>query len=385
MAGVTGLIGKLGEFLPERETFSSYVERMEMFFVANGIVEKPGEGHDDNNETVRDRKRAIFLTEIGPEVYSTLKNLLSPSKPKDKSLDEIVRALETHYNPAPLEIAESFHFGTRNQREGESISDYIVALKKLSLHCNYGDFLNRALRDRFVCGLIDERIQNKLLNTVDLTFTRACQIATAMEMAERKTREFRPASSNVRGNPDKDSGTVSKLETSRVNNSKTNEQIVCYRCGGNHAPHTCKFKTSKCYKCEKIGHIASVCRSRANTNGKHVKSHIHEKSKPKGKVQNCTGNSDDENNAGLYSLYSMNTGKPTREKGYTVEVCVNKVPCLMQIDTAADFSIMSKNVYNEKFRHVPLSPSRKELKTYTGKMLDIVGEMSCNVDTRVKR
>ena len=123
-----------GEFNAERENYQSYVERMEMFFTANNIVETAGEENEAENQLVRGRKRAIFLTEIGPEVYSTLSNLLAPAKPKDTSLTNMVQALEKHFNPAPLEIAESFHFGIRSQQPNESISEYIVALKKLHVH-----------------------------------------------------------------------------------------------------------------------------------------------------------------------------------------------------------------------------------------------------------
>ena len=66
MAGI-GLFGRVGEFSPERETFRSYVERMEMFFMANNIMEETGEGKEKANLAVANRKRAIFLTEIGPD------------------------------------------------------------------------------------------------------------------------------------------------------------------------------------------------------------------------------------------------------------------------------------------------------------------------------
>ncbi|XP_068697605.1 uncharacterized protein [Montipora foliosa] len=164
---------------------------MEMFFTANNIVETTGEGSTQANRVVAERKRAIFLTEVGAEVYSTVSNLLAPVKPKDTPFTEIVSTLEKHYNPKPLEIAQSFHFSTRNQKLGESIGDYVLALKKLAIHCNYGEFLDRALGDRLVCGLSNPKIQNKLLNTEDLTFEKACRIAKAMEMAERNTEEFR--------------------------------------------------------------------------------------------------------------------------------------------------------------------------------------------------
>ena len=149
MAG-RALLGKVREFSPERETFSAYVERIEMFFTANGIIEAAGQDHEVTNELVKDRQRAIFLTEVEPEVYSTISNLVVPKKLKEIPLTELIKFLEKHYNPHPLEIAESFHFGTRNQKQGESMNDFIVALKKLPICCNYGQFLDRALRDRFV-------------------------------------------------------------------------------------------------------------------------------------------------------------------------------------------------------------------------------------------
>lgn len=81
-----------------------------MFFMANNIVEEQGEGNEEANLAVRKRKGAIFPTEIGPVAYSTLSNLLAPAKPRDTPFAAIVEALDRHYNPAPLEIAESFHF-----------------------------------------------------------------------------------------------------------------------------------------------------------------------------------------------------------------------------------------------------------------------------------
>ena len=87
---MSGLFGRVGKFDVARETFSAYVERMEMFFTANNIVETTGEGSAAANQVVANRKRAIFLTEVGLEVYSTLSNLLAPAKPKDTQFTDIV-------------------------------------------------------------------------------------------------------------------------------------------------------------------------------------------------------------------------------------------------------------------------------------------------------
>jgi len=51
----------------------------------------------------------------------------------------------------------------------------------------------------------------------------------------------------------------------------------------------------------------------------------------------------------------------------------------MEVDTAADYSIMSKNKYTQKFSNFPLHPSNVELKTYTGETLTVCGEVQCNI------
>ena len=150
-------IGRIGEYDSTKETFTAYCERTELFFLANDIS-VDGKG-DAEKKKIQERKKAIFLTEVGPEIYSVLCSMISPQKPKDKTFEEISSVLKKHFDPAPLEIAESYRFGTRNRGKEESISEYIVALKKLAIHCNFADFLDRALRDRFVIGLGDEKIQ----------------------------------------------------------------------------------------------------------------------------------------------------------------------------------------------------------------------------------
>ena len=66
-----------------------------------------------------------------------------------------------------------------------------MALKELSTHCNFGTFLNKVLRDRLVCGLAKEATQKKLLMEAELMFKKACEIARAMEMADKNASELK--------------------------------------------------------------------------------------------------------------------------------------------------------------------------------------------------
>ena len=45
----------------------------------------------------------------------------------------------------------------------------MTELRQLARMCNFGQYLETALRDQFVCGLRDEKCQRELLSIQDLT------------------------------------------------------------------------------------------------------------------------------------------------------------------------------------------------------------------------
>ena len=51
--------------------------------------------------------------------------------------------------------------------------------------------IEEALRDRFVCGLRNKQTQKRLLAEKALTWTRAVEIALAMEVVDKQANNFR--------------------------------------------------------------------------------------------------------------------------------------------------------------------------------------------------
>ena len=145
------IFGQLSSFHVEEETIITYLERTEIFFQANEITEDK-------------RKVPLFLNAIGPKTYSLLRDLLSPTALTDKTFAELKTALKGHFEPKPIVIAERYQFHQKSQRPGESVANYIAELCKLALHCEFGEFLNDALRDRLVCGLQNAAAQKQLLS-----------------------------------------------------------------------------------------------------------------------------------------------------------------------------------------------------------------------------
>ena len=225
-------IGHIAPFVSEEEKIGTYLERIQLFFVANAVED--------------DKKVAVLLTVIGSKTYSLLADLAAPDAPSTKTFAELSELLTNHFQPKKMVVAERFRFHRRFQLENESVMEFTAGLRTLSRDCNFGDFLNDALRDQFVCGLRSEALQSKLLAEDGLTLQRALEIAKAQEAARRDAHKFQDTHTD---NPPT-IGFIRRKEDP-PSNSPTR---LCYRCGkGNHSSSMCRFKDAKCHECGKKG------------------------------------------------------------------------------------------------------------------------------------
>ena len=67
---------------------------------------------------------------------------------------------------------------------------FVVELKKLSEHCEFGDSLDNMLRDRLVYGLQDVKVQRRLLAEGKLTFTKAFELAQVAELTDKNVADL---------------------------------------------------------------------------------------------------------------------------------------------------------------------------------------------------
>ena len=94
----------------------------------------------------------------------------SPKKLTEVDFSDIIRTLISHYKPNKNAIVERFKFNTGHKKSGQSVTAYIDELKELSRFCDFGNsegeltpqlVLEEKIRDRFVCGLWESRIQRR--------------------------------------------------------------------------------------------------------------------------------------------------------------------------------------------------------------------------------
>ena len=110
--------------------------------------------------------------------------MLAPVSLSTRTVEELFEILKEHLKPQLIVIAERYKFYCRDQKENETISDYITVLWQLTLNCNFREFLDEALQDRFVCGLINGSIHRQLLAERTLTLKIAIDLAKTLESAE---------------------------------------------------------------------------------------------------------------------------------------------------------------------------------------------------------
>ena len=334
-------VSNVGEFQPDNESISAYLERVSLFFEVNGIE--------------AGKQVAWLLNMIGAKNYSLVRTLVAPEEPKSKTWEQLTAVLKQHYEPKRLVIARRFYFHRRDQDTNESIAEYVAELRKLAAPCEFGDYLNEALRDRFVCGLRRESTQKRLLSEVDLSLSNAVSIAQSMEAAESEAHTLRSE----------------KMAVHKLESEKSSRTIVtlppkkaCHRCGkNNHLADNCFYKEAICNKCKKKGHLAKVCRSANPHSGQQSQE------KPVRRTQWVERSPTPDDELPLYCLGSHSS------KPIIVEVELNGTLVSMEVDTGAAVSLMSQAVQERLFPQATLQATTTNLRTYTGEAMKVIGKL----------
>ena len=326
--------GSVGPFDSSSEDWSSYAERLQQYFKANDVADE-------------DKKRAILLSNSGPQTYQLVKNPLAPAKPTKNTFTDIVAVLKEHWQPKPSEIVQQYNLCSRLQKEGQSIADYVAdLLYRLLEHCGFKEnTFDDMLCDRLVCGVKDTCIQKKLLTESDLTFKKTYRMVQAVEAAEWQLTELQD--NDEAGHP-----------VHLVQDKKSTDltQGNCYQCGGSRQLRVL-FQGSIMYRvCGKTGHIARACwtkndkpqktGSQGKPTQKPARTHCIKKDSSDEKTS-----TDEEYSSPLYSISDSQWSKPL-----VVTPRLNGTELKMEIDTRASLSLISEETYHKVWEANSASP-----------------------------
>lgn len=226
----TRLTGALGPIVQEKMQWTSYAERMEEYLLANN-------GDDD--------WKKVAVSIVDESTYELLRDLCSPAKPNTKSFEDLVTLLRNHLQPKPTVIAERYKFHQRNQLSGETVTAYIAELRKLAKTCDYAEFLEQALRDKFVSELASEDIKKELLKQKELTgMWNSRKYGSSSQSLLFDGRNQRQLCASIKR----------ERKQRKVKAPSRSDKQECHWCGKKgHEPSQCRFIQTICHNCQGRG------------------------------------------------------------------------------------------------------------------------------------
>ncbi len=351
------MVGSISEFVPGKEDWESYQKRLEIWMKANRY------GAED--------RATVFLATVGPIAFELLISLFTPIDIADVAYEDMTNELKRYYKPVRNVIWERQQLTERKQRSDEPIQEYILELKRMSRYCNFGHTLEERLRDCLVQGVRNETVQRRLFTEKELSWRKACDIAVAMEVANRDIRCFNQSSASQT----QTNGRVNRIKQHAKQKPNSKEGKPCYRCNlTNHTADNCFYKSKTCNKCKKVGHIARACKSTGATpQGKQ-----HWKSKGKAHyVDQDNYEQNEEEAEGMYAIYSMDSKKMS--EGIKVPLIIEGTETNFFLDTAASHSVIGEDMYRKFFDQVQVVPTKVKLLDYSDNVIPLLGEAKFTV------
>ena len=352
-------------------------------------------------EAMAPRKAALLRASLGTEgfrIYSSLAT--DPREPYDNA----VGRLAAHFGQPASAIFNRAQFTRRQQRPGESVTQYVAALREMAARCEFSaDQLDERVRDQFVAWSCSDRIRERLLQE---PATRKLEDFVRLALTVERAMSEAPALSPSVQPPPAAVGLVGGHQRSVSPAS----QSGCWNCG--RQGHTsrsadCPARGQSCRNCCRVGHFASRCRSRAAVAATSANSRAPERShsrvpgragrsqsrrrrsRPQQANQIVDSDVAAEPDDVINSLFintvhvgAVQLSKPGAFKHIVVRL--SGVPIDFVLDLGAKVSIVNGAQYEASLKRVAkLRPATQTLRTYSGQPIACLGCIEASVSLGV--
>ncbi|CAF4914950.1 unnamed protein product [Pieris macdunnoughi] len=291
-------------------------KQFEAFLIASGVSKE--------SEEIQVSLLVNLIGLSGYEIFSTFTYLKDES---EHNLKCLLTKFDAHFGTKPNITMSRFKFFSRNQEQGETIDQFVTALRLLSQNCVFGDLTDSLIKDRIVCGIASNTVRDRLLRTDDLSLAKAVQQDGARGRGSWRGRRWA---------------------------TPRDACASCgyYRCAGG---DKCPAHSASCFVCDKKGHFAKMCVHRGQ------------------KVMNLSV--EDDSSDELFYVNTLEDNKDHNNKEwFEIFVCNGKnISC--KLDTGSLLNVLPKSLYLQLgYSLSNLRPFHKRVHSFTGNNIAIVGE-----------
>lgn len=365
-----------------------------IFMSAAGLDNKPEK-----------RKTSTLLNVIGPRGRAVYDTFEYDENESCEDLATVLEKFEKHCIPRQNELIERQKFYDRTMGKGESVVQYVSALRKLAEHCGFGDAEDGIIRDQVVRMITDSKLKTKLYEAEGLNLGKLIAISTAHEestkmndssshsidMVRQNGRPWRQNASRgrvpqrqsrrddpQRGEPRRDDlrrdesrrDDRRRDEPRRQQDSRPSDvrgKPPCGRCGYlRHFNGRCPAWGKRCTKCNRMNHFAVVCRSNRNN-----------------RVHEVTTQEDDPTEY-LFVDSIQNKVETQNDWLLDLKLGVRGVKKSFKIDTGSDVNIIPQSVLSSLKEKCEIKPTHARLEGYFGKVAKPLGKVTLQVEFKSK-
>ena len=328
-------------------------------------------------------KIGIMLSHAGKEARDVYKTFEWAAEADKTKFNKVLEAFQRYCSPRKNIIYERYGFWTIQQEEDETIDAYLTRIRMKIDLCEYDKegwppaVRQELIRDKFVFGLMDDNVKERLLRETDVTLSKAVETAQRTESSKKQIKEMGRPSVNA----------VQESEQSRKQSQYIRSR-QCTQCGRHHKPRNCPAFGQQCSFCKKLHHFSNMCWSKqAQMKSKQIKQRpqlVESDAKFRGMIhdveQNDTSSDGSTGDVAHLHIDPVRVEGVRKSSAWFANLSTHGGTLNVKLDTGAEVSVLPLHMYNKLQVKPPLKATNMKLTAYGGATITPTGtcKLTCN-------
>jgi len=142
------------------------------------------------------RKIALMLHCLAPKILPIYNSFEFKKTNNAANYDAVINKYDEYFIPKKNIVYEQHMFFTRDQKSGESIGEYVKELRLLASLCEFRKLVDTLIRGRLICGLIDNKIKERLLMKDNIELEKVLNMCRSDEIVRKQMSKIDSVTNN---------------------------------------------------------------------------------------------------------------------------------------------------------------------------------------------